>query len=212
MADPVEARDLTQNENVPQAPPRIPRRGLIGRQCPRKSFHSGNFIKNSSGHYPIITISVYRILSYQGGNAMKKILVVENYRPLRLLYQEELEKDGYKVSTAGNADNALEHALREDFDLIITEIRMPGKNGLDLMSELLARRADLRIIIHTAYECYKSEFMSWAADAYLLKSSCLLELKRTVRELLDRPVSTTVGPSEELLRVVMALPPVHVPT
>jgi DNA-binding response OmpR family regulator len=152
-----------------------------------------------------------RSLSNQGGKAMKKILIVENFRPLRRLYQEELEKDGYAVSTAVNADCALEQTLREDFDLIITEIRMPGKNGLDLMAEPLGRRANLRIIIYTAYECYKSDFMSWAADAYLMKSSCLLELKKTVRELIDRPASTTLGPSEDMARAGMVLPPIHVP-
>jgi DNA-binding response OmpR family regulator len=139
---------------------------------------------------------------------VKKILVVENYRSLRLLYQEELEKDGYKVSMAANADSALEQTLQEDFDLIITEIRMPGKNGLDLMAELLARRSDLRIIIYTAYECYKSDFMSWAADAYLMKSSCLLELKNTVRRLLDSPGSKPACPPERSLAAGAAPAPI----
>ena len=130
---------------------------------------------------------------------MKKILLVEDYRPLRLLYQEELEKEGYTVSTAADADSALEQALREEFDLVITEIRMPGKDGLDLMAELLARKADLRIIIYTTYECYKSDFMSWAADAYLMKSSCLLELKKTVRKLLASSGSKPAGPPERSL-------------
>jgi len=125
-----------------------------------------------------------------------KILVIEDYKPLRLLYQEELENDGYNVSTAANADYALEQTMREDFDLIITEIRMPRKNGLDLMAEVLARITETRIIIYSAYECYKSDFMTWAADAYLMKSSSLLELKKTVRELLVRPASKTVVPSE----------------
>jgi DNA-binding NtrC family response regulator len=136
---------------------------------------------------------------------MKKILVVENERPLRLRYQEELEKDGYEVSTAANADSALKQTIREDFDLIITEIRMAGKNGLDLIAEILGRRINIPIIIYTAYQCYKSDFMSWAADAYLIKSSCLLELKKTVGELLDGPASKPVCPSERLF-----MPPAQV--
>jgi DNA-binding response OmpR family regulator len=143
---------------------------------------------------------------------VKKILVVENERPLRLLYQKELEKDGYKVSTAANAESALEQGLPEDFDLIITEIRMPGKSGIDLIAEYLARRKETRIIIYTDYQCYKSDFMSWAADAYLMKSSCLLELKKTVRELLDGPASKPVCPSERLLRAGVDLAPINVPT
>jgi DNA-binding response OmpR family regulator len=143
---------------------------------------------------------------------MKKILVVEDEKPLRLLYQKELEKDGYEVSTAANAASALEQTIREGFDLIITEIRMPGKNGLDLIAEILGRRINIPIIIYTAYQCYKSDFMSWAADAYLMKSSCLLELKKTVRELLDGPASKPVCPSERLLRTGVDLAPINVPT
>lgn len=143
---------------------------------------------------------------------MKKILVLEDYRPLRLLYQEELERDGYEVSTAADADSAREQAIREDFDLIITEIRMPGKNGLDFMAEILATITDARIIIYTAYECYKSDFMTWAADAYLMKSSCLLELKKTVRELLIGPASKGVEPSKESFRVGISLPLINVPS
>ena len=53
--------------------------------------------------------------------------------------------------------------------------------------------------------------MSWAADAYLIKSSCLLELKNKVRELIDRRALKAVDPADGLLKAGAALPPINLP-
>lgn len=131
---------------------------------------------------------------------MKKILVVEDHGPLRLLYKEELEQDGYSVSAAANTESALEQIIREDFDLIIIEIGMPGNNGPGPTIEFLGKQSKARIIINTSYQFLPSDFMSWPADAYLGKSSCLIELRKTVRELLCRPAPKAVDPSQGSFR------------
>ncbi len=114
---------------------------------------------------------------------MKKILVVEDEKALCLLYGEELAKAGYDVTTANDADAAMEEIGKKDFDLIITDIRMPGKNGVELITQIMGLRKDIPIIINSAYQSYKEDFMTWAADAYVVKSASLDELKLKIKEL-----------------------------
>ena len=89
----------------------------------------------------------------------------------------KLEEAGYKVTAVLDADSALEKIKKDAFDLIVTDIRMPGKDGIDLITQVMALRKDVPIIINTAYQSYKHDFMTWAADAYVVKSSSLAELK-----------------------------------
>jgi DNA-binding response OmpR family regulator len=114
----------------------------------------------------------------------KKLLLVEDEKNLCLLYREELTEAGYKVTAVSDADTALEKIKKQTFDLIITDIRMPGKNGIELITQIMALRKDIPIIINTAYQSYKHDFMTWAADAYVVKSASLDELKAKIKELI----------------------------
>jgi DNA-binding response OmpR family regulator len=115
---------------------------------------------------------------------MKRILLVEDEKTLGILYEEELTREGYEVVLACDAESALERVRSEKFDLIITDIRMPGRDGIELISSIMGMRKDIPIIINTAYQSYKDDFMTWAADAYIIKSSSLDELKSKIKELL----------------------------
>jgi DNA-binding response OmpR family regulator len=117
---------------------------------------------------------------------VKKILIVEDEEALCLLYKEELSQEGYDVMTVYDAEQALEVLNRERFDLIITDIRMPGRDGVELITQILGLRKGIPIIINTAYQSYKEDFMTWAADAYVVKSSSLQELKSKIKELLNQ--------------------------
>jgi two-component system, response regulator, stage 0 sporulation protein F len=114
----------------------------------------------------------------------KKLLLVEDEKNLCLLYREELTEAGYKVTAVSDADTALEKIKKQTFDLIITDIRMPGKDGIELITQIMALRKDIPIIINTAYQSYKHDFMTWAADAYVVKSASLDELKAKIKELI----------------------------
>jgi len=117
---------------------------------------------------------------------MKRILIVEDEEALCLLYAEELSGEGYDVTTARDAEQALDILKRERFDLIVTDIRMPGRDGVELITQIVGLRRDVPIVINTAYQSYRDDFMTWAADAYVIKSSSLDELKARIRELLAR--------------------------
>jgi len=113
----------------------------------------------------------------------KKILLVEDEKTLCLLYEEELSREGYAVTAVTDAEAALTELGRNAFDLIITDIRMPGKNGIELITQIMGMRKDIPIIINSAYQSYKEDFMTWAADAYVVKSASLDELKAKIKQL-----------------------------
>ncbi len=114
----------------------------------------------------------------------KKILVVEDEKTLCLLYEEELSREGYAVTAVNDAESALAELEKKSFDLIVTDIRMPGKNGIELITQIMGLRKDIPIIINSAYQSYKEDFMTWAADAYVVKSASLDELKSKIKQLL----------------------------
>ncbi len=116
---------------------------------------------------------------------MKTILVVDDDDAIRMLIEMELSEEGYQVLTASNAKEALEMVQSEDLDLVILDIRMPGMDGLEALPRMLGLKEGLKVILNTAYSQYQESFMSWAADAYVIKSADLSELKAKVKELLS---------------------------
>ncbi len=115
---------------------------------------------------------------------MQTILVVDDDDPIRRLIELELKDDGYQVLTASNAQDALKLVQAEPLDLVILDIRMPGMDGLEALPRILGLKEGLKVILNTAYSQYQDSFMSWAADAYIIKSADLTELKAKVKELL----------------------------
>jgi CheY-like chemotaxis protein len=115
---------------------------------------------------------------------MAQLLVVEDERSLRELYQLELESEGYEILLAKDGIEAVELVEKTPPDLIIMDIRMPRMDGLEAMGKILDRYKKIPVIIHTAYQGYKDNFLSWNADAYVVKSSDMSELKAKISEIL----------------------------
>ena len=119
---------------------------------------------------------------------MKKLLIVDDEKHLRLLYKTEFEAEGYQVQTAADAKEALQMFEHERFDLIILDIKMPGMDGVEALGKFLGRDNKIPVIINSAYDSYKDNFMSWAADSYVIKSSDLTELKQKVKDSLGESI------------------------
>jgi len=119
---------------------------------------------------------------------MPTLLVVEDDKHQRLLYEQELTEEGYRVLLAENAEQAMATLERsaEEIDLVVMDISMPGMDGIEALGRILSKSNKLPVILNTAYANYKDNFMTWSADAYVVKSSDLTELKEQIRETLDR--------------------------
>ena len=117
---------------------------------------------------------------------ISKLLVVDDEVNQALLYEQELEDEGYEVDTVNSGIEALEKIKENPYDLVILDIGMPEMDGLETLGRLLGIDNKIPVILCTAYPSYKDNFMSWAADAYVVKSMDLTELKEKIKESLAK--------------------------
>jgi DNA-binding NtrC family response regulator len=113
---------------------------------------------------------------------MAKVLVVDDDQSLRLLYQKELEDDGHQVTTVPSGKDALETISRARPDVVVLDIKMEEMDGLSVLDEIMKIDKTIPVILNTAYSTFKSDITTWSAEAYVVKSSDLSELKRTIAE------------------------------
>jgi len=116
---------------------------------------------------------------------MKKLLIVDDEPSLRELYRAAFSFEGYDVVLATDGPEAIEMASKENPNLVIMDIRMPGMNGLETMAQLLSIDNELPVILNSAYSHYRETFQAWSADGYVEKSSDLSPLMEKVGELLE---------------------------
>jgi DNA-binding NtrC family response regulator len=117
---------------------------------------------------------------------MTKLLVVDDEKNIRRLYETELGRDGYEVVTAESAEEALDVIAESSPDLVVLDIRLEGMDGIDCLRNIMEKRRDLPVILNSAYSTYKQDFASWMADAYVVKSADLTELKDTIKDVLEK--------------------------
>jgi CheY-like chemotaxis protein len=117
---------------------------------------------------------------------MEKVLCVDDDLSLLRLYHDELTEEGYKVILAKDGKEALMKFEKEFPDVVVMDIRMPGMDGIETLTVMLGKDRHIPIILNTAYSEYRKNFMTWGAEAYVIKSSDLTELKRKIREILEK--------------------------
>jgi len=116
-----------------------------------------------------------------------KILVVDDEQGLCAGIQEALQREGYVVEAATDAATALRLTKDHLFNLIISDIKMPGLSGLDLLSQIRAHHRDTLFILMTAYGTVESavEAMKQGAYDYLPKPIDLKRLRVRVEKALE---------------------------
>ncbi len=96
----------------------------------------------------------------------RSVLIVDDDAAMREMLVSLLEEEGLQASTADAADAAVEQVREDDFDAVISDIKMPGKDGVELVGELRALRPDTPVILMTAFGSIDSAVSAMRAGAF----------------------------------------------
>ena len=119
---------------------------------------------------------------------MKKILIIEDARNIRMALEDDFRFEGYQVDSAATGPEGLEKAMDLDLDIIILDLMLPELNGLEICKELRRRDIGTPIIMLTAksQEFDKVLGLELGADDYVTKPFSPFELHARVKALLRR--------------------------
>jgi two-component system response regulator AtoC len=123
-------------------------------------------------------------------NKKSRILIIEDDEEMRSLLEDFLKEEGFETNSVGNGSEAFRILVREIFDIVITDIRMPGLTGLDIIPGVRKLQPETNIIVITAFgsEEVHQKSIERGANSYLEKPLRFHELRRMVHELLSPQV------------------------
>ena len=136
-------------------------------------------------------------------NKAIKILIIDDEESIRDGCQQTLSRTGYQVESTGDAIRGLEMALKDIYEIVLLDIRMPGMDGLDILKKLKYENSiSARVIIITGYGTIQTavEAMRHGAHNFLTKPFSTTELAKAVEDALDR---YDMGNIEENLSVLI---------
>jgi len=118
---------------------------------------------------------------------MPTLLIIEDEAKMRRLLELNLSEDGFTVYTAADAEAGLNTLRQEKIDLVVTDLKLPGMNGLELLQAVKRTNATIPVVVMTAYGTVETavEAMKAGASDYLLKPFALEEMKLILRKELD---------------------------
>ena len=137
---------------------------------------------------------------------MSRILVIDDEDVIRMLVVEILESAGYDVTSAESAEVALALLEDADFDLVVSDVIMPGLSGLELLEAVRARRASLPVILVTGAGTYDtlSQALTRGAAGLVTKPFAHSDLQSAVADALDRANRSRDDLRERLLAPTLA--------
>src|SRR5262245_1859668 len=117
-----------------------------------------------------------------------RVLVVEDERKLAHVVASALEDEHYEVVTSNTGEDGFFRANAEVFDVVVLDIMLPGRSGLDILQALRQRHIDTPVLILTARDGVDDRVLGLdlGADDYLVKPFALPELLARIRALLRR--------------------------
>lgn len=129
------------------------------------------------------------------GNDKKRILVIEDDEEMRSLLKDFFLEEGFETDSVSNGSEAFRKLVKESFVLVITDIRMPGLTGLDILPGIRKLQPEVPIIVITAFgsEEFRQRALERGATAYLEKPIQFNKLRSLVCEMLYPP-STPLSP------------------
>jgi len=125
----------------------------------------------------------------------KKILVVEDDEEMRALLEEFFLEEGFETESVNDGSEAFRKLVKGSFDLVITDIRMPGLTGLDILPGIRKLQPEVPIIVITAFgsDEIRQRALERGATAYLEKPIQFKTLRSLVCEVVYPP-STPLSP------------------
>ena len=120
-------------------------------------------------------------------NGGKKILIVEDDEAMRSLLKDFLDEEGFGTESVSNGSDALKKLMDQPFDLIITDIQMPGLTGLDILPGIKKLQPEAPVIVITAFgsdELYRRSFEK-GATGYLEKPIHINKLRTLIHEMVS---------------------------
>lgn len=120
-------------------------------------------------------------------NRVGKALIIEDDEGMRSLLEDFFKEEGFETDSVEEGTYALKKLLTESFVLIITDVRMPGFSGLDILPALRRLQPKTPIIVITAFgsEEVHQKALLRGANAYLEKPVHLIKLRTLIHELID---------------------------
>ncbi len=117
-----------------------------------------------------------------------RVLLVEDYEPLRKSLRQGLSEAGYALDVAADGEEGLWYALGNDYDVIVLDLMLPGVDGLSILRKLRARKKDAHVLILTARDAVQDRVtgLDCGADDYLVKPFAFEELLARIRALIRR--------------------------
>jgi DNA-binding NtrC family response regulator len=118
---------------------------------------------------------------------MSTILIVEDEPKLRRLLELDLSEEGHRVLAAPDAEQGLKILRQETIELVVTDLKLPGMDGLEFLHAVKRTNAALPVVVMTAYGTVETavEAMKAGASDYVLKPFSLAEMKMVIQKELD---------------------------
>jgi DNA-binding NtrC family response regulator len=138
--------------------------------------------------------------------AVQRILVVDDEASLLMTLAANLELEGFEVAEAKNAEQALAELRTREFDLVLSDIRMPGMSGVDLCRAIHQSRPELPVVLMTAFsvESVVRDAVNEGALLVLPKPFAIEQLVRILVSALRRPVVLVVDDVPEAAETMAA--------
>lgn len=95
-----------------------------------------------------------------------KVLIVDDEKLMRISLESQLKKEGYHVRSVDNALEGLKMVKSEDFDVVVTDLRLPGMNGMELLKEIKKYNQEIVVVIMTAFGTLESAVSAIKDGAY----------------------------------------------
>ena len=118
---------------------------------------------------------------------MATILIVEDEPKLRRLLELDLSEEGHRVLTGADAEQGLKLLRQESVDVVVTDLKLPGMDGLEFLQAVKRTNAALPVVVMTAFGTVETavEAMKAGASDYVLKPFSLAEMKMVIQKELD---------------------------